>query len=263
MTDNPRPSNAVTTQSYWENEWENHAVPDPINPLVTAPENHFFIVLNKIFTDMFAPTTGGARTLIEIGCGSSRWLPYFHQQFGFDVSGIDYTVSGTARAREILQRAKVPGDIRHGDLFEPPPDWIEHFDVVVSFGLVEHFSNTSEVVSACARYLRPGGYMFSLVPTMRGLYGACYRLLRPEIYKMHIPHTKASLADAHARASLRVTQSEYLLGMPGIISPPSKATFQARVAYGLSRVYWHAERSGWGVPPNRLTSPYSYCIARK
>ena len=153
--------------------------------------------------------------------------------------------------------------LRVGDLFEPPSGWIEQFDVVVSFGLVEHFENTSQVVSACARYLRPGGQMITLVPTMRGLYGLAYRLLRPAVYRKHIPHSRETLAQAHTDAGLDVTHCDYALGLPGILSAPASHGFPRRLAFAVSRLYWRLERSGFGVPPNRFTSPYVLCIATK
>jgi cyclopropane fatty-acyl-phospholipid synthase-like methyltransferase len=32
-----------------------------------------------------------ASRLLEIGCARSAWLPYFAQEFGIDVSGLDYS----------------------------------------------------------------------------------------------------------------------------------------------------------------------------
>ncbi|MGE0811075.1 MAG: class I SAM-dependent methyltransferase [Immundisolibacter sp.] len=254
-------SGAITTQSYWENEWENQALPLPIDPLSNPTEHHFYRLLDKLFSDHLPVTEQRTTRLLEIGCGTSRWLPYFSTRFGLEVSGIDYTTSGVRRAQAILDNANVCGDIRQGDLFDPPSDWLGHFDIVVSFGVVEHFRHPADVLTACARYLRPGGSMFTLVPTMRGLYGLAYRLLRPAIYRLHVPHTKTSLAAAHASAGLNVTESGYLLGLPSIITPPIRASRGIRLAYQACNIYSRVERAGWGIPPNRFTSPYSYCVA--
>lgn len=254
-------STAITTQSYWEGEWERQSVPPPIDPLNKEPENHFFQVMDRLFSNTLAPIENKPARLIEIGCGTSRWLPYFHRRFGFAVSGIDYTAAGVGGARAILDNAAIPGDIRQGDLFDPPPSWVGHFDVVVSFGLVEHFEDPVQVIAACRRYLRPGGRIFTLVPTMCGLYGLAYRIFRPHIYKLHVPHTTSSLASAHARAGLRITNSGYVLGLPGIISRPRKGKSFTRLVHELSSVYWRLERAGYGVPANRYTSPFCYCVA--
>ena len=255
--------NAITTLDYWEDTWKCGDVPDAIDPRNDAPENHYYQVLHALFVRALGAHCPPGARLIEIGCGGSRWLPYFHRAFGYAVSGIDYTVAGVRLSQLILDKAGVNSRIVQSDLFEPPPDWIEQFDVVVSFGLVEHFKNTSQVVSAGAHYLRPGGKMITLVPTMRGLYGAAYRILRPAIYRKHVPQSRTTLARAHSDAGLSVTHSGYVLGLPGIVSAPATPGLLGRMAFAISRLYWRLERSGLGIPPNRLTSPYALCIATK
>jgi len=257
------PPNAITTPDYWEDAWAHTDVPDAIDPSGDAPENHYYQVMQALFTRALGAHCAPGARLIEIGCGGSRWLPYFHRAFGYDVSGIDYTVAGVRLSQAILDKAGVSGRIVQGDLFEPPPDWIGRFDVVVSFGLVEHFENTSQVVSACARYLRPGGRMITLVPTMHGLYGLAYRLLRPAVYRKHIPHSRETLAQAHTNAGLNVTHCDYVLGLPGMISSPAGPGLPGHLAFAASSLYWKLERSGWGIPPNRYTSPYALCVATK
>lgn len=255
--------NAITTPDYWENTWAHTDVPDPIDPRDDTPENYYYRVMHTLFTRVLGEHCAADARLIEIGCGGSRWLPYFHRAFGYDVSGIDYTVAGVCLSQAILDKAGVTGRIVQGDLFDPPPDWIGRFDVVVSFGLVEHFENTSQVVSACARYLRPGGRMITLVPTMHGLYGLAYRLLRPAVYHRHIPHSRETLAQSHTDAGLDITHCDYVLGLPGMISAPASSGLLGRMAFAASRLYWKLERSGWGILPNHWTSPYALCFATK
>lgn len=219
--------------------------------------------MDALFTRAIGAHSPARRRLIEIGCGASHWLPYFHRAFGYDVSGIDCTVAGIRLSQAILGRAGVSGRIVQGDLFEPSPDWIGQFDVVVSFGLVEHFENISQIVSACARYLSPGGQMITLVPTMRGRYSLAYRLLPPAVCRKHIPHSRETLAQAHTDIGLKVTHSDYVLGLPGIISTPVNPGLLGRMAFAASRLHWKLEQSGWGIPPNRFTSPYALCAATK
>lgn len=238
-------------------------VPDAIDPSNNAPENHFYQVLHTAFVKALgARCVPGAR-LIEIGCGGSRWLPYFHRAFGFDIYGIDYTLAGLQLCEQVLVNAGIKGQIVRGNLFDPPLDWIEKFDVVTSFGLVEHFEDTTRAVSACARYLRSGGHMITLVPTMRGLYGVLYRLIRPAIYRKHIPQSRETLAQAHMDAGLSIEYCDYVLGMPGVLGASERHSVLDRFVFAASCLYWKLERSGFGIPPNRFTSPYAMCIATK
>lgn len=259
-TDNSTP---ITTPDYWENNWADLDVPDPINPKINTPENYYYRVMHSLFVRKIGAQVFPGAKVVEIGCGGSRWLPYLHQAFGYEVSGIDYTSAGIQLSQAILDKAGITGCIVQGDLFQPPPDWIGRFDVVFSFGLVEHFENTAQVVAACAQYLRPGGQMVTLVPTMRGLYGLAYRFLRPAIYQKHIPHTKETLTRAHINAGLNVSHCDYVLGLPGIISRPTSNGLASSIAFSVSHLYWRLEQAGWGIPPNRWTSPYALCFAAK
>ena len=81
--------------------------------------------------------------LLEVGCGNSIWLPYFAKQFGFLVSGLDYSEEGCRTSREMLAEAGVRGMIRCADVFARPDDMRNRYDVIVSVGVVEHFQEPS------------------------------------------------------------------------------------------------------------------------
>ena len=254
----------TTTQSYWDDSWKLVEVPDPVDPSNDAPENRLQRALHVQYKRALGERCEPGARLIEIGCGGSRWLPYFRRTFGYEISGIDYSVAGLRLSQRILEKANLSGTLVQGDLFEPPDEMIERFDVVTSFGVIEHFDRTARAVEACARYLRPGGIMITEVPTMRGLYGLMYRLLWPSVYRVHVPQSAKSMAKAHAAAGLHVTHCSYVLGLPAVLTRPSKDTsVLRRLAFALSSGFSWLERRGLSVPPNILTSPYVLCIATK
>lgn len=254
----------ITTRDYWDASWRGTDVPDPVDPAVDTAENRLHRALDARFTAAFAGRqTHGAR-LIEIGCGGSRWLPYFHRRFGFEISGIDYSPAGLQLSDAILRKAGIGATLVQADLFAPPSDFVEAFDVVTSFGVIEHFEPTSRAVAACARYLRPGGLMITEVPTMRGPYGLFYRLTNPSLYRAHVPQSRTSLARAHADAGLQVHSCDYILSAPSVLTRPTTHTSAARrTAFAASRAYLWLEQRGLGIPPNGLTSPYALCIASR
>ena len=256
--------NPITTRDYWEQSWSLTEIPDPVDPAADGPEHMLHRALHQELTRVLGPRCAPGSRLIEIGCGGSRWLPYFRRTFGFEIAGIDYSLSGIARLKLILDKAGLSAGIVHGDLFSPPPEMVERFDVVTSFGVVEHFDRTADAVAACARYLRPGGIMITEVPTMRGLYGLMYRWFKPSIYRKHVPLSRQALAEAHQQAGLQVRKCRYLLGLPVVLTRPSRADpLLRRLAFALSApVSWLA-RHGVAIPPNGMMSPYALCIATK
>lgn len=258
----------ITGREYWNTLWQGGRSLAPIDPHRRGPRNYAYRHLHQIFADALGAENPAGKKLIEIGCGGSRWLAYFHRTHGCQISGIDYSPQGCAATQDLLHRMGIAGDIMQGDLFDPPSDQIEKFDFVFSNGLVEHFADTASAVSACAAYLKPGGMMITLVPNMTGPLGQLQRLFDRALYEKHVPLTREQLAQAHAAAGLEVLSSHYvLLAHLGVIqfgalerllgSHPLQA-----VKIALSAPLW-AVGPWLGLRPNRFTSPFVMCLARK
>src|SRR5207249_3744220 len=130
---------------------------------------------------------------------------------GFNVFGIDYSESGCEQARHILSDAGVEGEIVCADLFSPPSSLRRRFDVVVSFGVVEHFSPPWHAIKAFAEFLVPGALLVTVIPNLRGVMGPIEKLLNPAVYAAHVPLTTRELRAAHDAAGLSVLSSSYFL----------------------------------------------------
>jgi 2-polyprenyl-3-methyl-5-hydroxy-6-metoxy-1,4-benzoquinol methylase len=204
--------------------------------------------------------------LIELGAGNSAFLPHLATTYGYDVAGLDYSSVGCALARRNLEAAGASGDIREANLFEPPAEWIGAFDVVASFGVVEHFDDTVATIRACAAYAKPNGRILTVIPNMRGLPGLGQRMLSSEIYLRHRPLTAAQLAAAHARAGLDVESSTYLAGInAGTLNPSGAGRLRLvfhRWLRIVTTVIWWVEDKGLAIPPNRFTSPWIVTVAK-
>src|SRR5207247_404436 len=134
-----------------------------------------------------------SKLLVEVGCARSAVLPLFAKRLGFRVAGIDYSPNGCEQTRLMLEREGVTGDIYCCDVFSIPDDLVERFDMVVSFGLIEHFSDTMAIVAALSRLLRPGGLIFTSVPNMHGITGFVQKTLNKRIYDIHVPITAEAM----------------------------------------------------------------------
>lgn len=259
---------AITDRAYWEGVWANAGTFRPIDPTARGPRNYVNRALHGFFTRTIAENPPPGRNFIEIGCGASRWLAYFQQQFGFAVSGLDYSAEGCASAQQLLTTLAVPGEIFRGDMFDPPRELIGRFDILWSNGLVEHFADTATACEACATFLTPGGLMITLVPNMTGPLGRLQKCFNPALYAKHVPLDMAMLARAHARAGLTVLSCEYVLPAHlGVLHlGPLEGLLGARPAQALKIALTLPIRLGLTLlrlRPNRITSPYLICVARK
>lgn len=256
-----------STNAYWSELWSASDVPAAIDPTDRSLRNHVNIAFHNFFRGWLAGASA-PRSLVELGAARSAWLPCFHKQYGLDVTGIDYSEVGCEQSRQVLAHSQVPGEVYCADVFAPPPDLMHRFDAAFSMGLVEHFSDTSACLRACASFVRPGGILITVIPNMRGAVGLLQRLLVRAVYDIHIPLTAADMAAAHAQAGLSVLECRYFLFLSfGVVNldrirGTGWGLFVARGLNALSMAVWWLERLGLRLPPTWFLSPYIVCVAR-
>lgn len=259
---------------FWNDSWAASVPPAAVDPSDTSLLNTLNRRLHVVFKRLFDRDVVAAShlKLLEIGCANSTWLPYFAEQFGFDVCGLDYSPIGAQTSRDMLRANGVPGEIVCSDLFTPPLTMLGRFDVVVSFGVAEHFEDTPAYLAAAA-YLKPGGMLFTSIPNMVGWNGALQKLMNRPVYDIHELIDPARLAGAHSAVGLQVRECDYFtftnFGVTSLtgVRLRSPLGFAKKVALALlarlSILTWLLARDRDLLPPNRKTSPYINCIARK
>lgn len=260
-------------QEYWNALWAADSIPDAVNPRQTGLDNYANRRLHEYFVATFSGVPTRELTILEIGCARSVWLPYLAREFGFRVYGLDYSELGCEQARQVLARAGVSGEITQVDFFAPPEDMIGAFDVVISFGVAEHFVNTAECIAAFARFLKPGGLLITMIPNMVGWVGVFQKLLNPPVFAIHVLLDSTQLERAHELAGLRVLHSEYFLSINfGVcnlngISPHSPEWFIKmailKFLFLVTKIAWVIEQLWRPFPPRRFLAPYIICTATR
>jgi 2-polyprenyl-3-methyl-5-hydroxy-6-metoxy-1,4-benzoquinol methylase len=158
-------------EAYWTKVWGESPLPKPINIHSWGINQHMYRALDRFFKALFKGVDTKNKTILEIGCGNSVFLTYFHQEFGLQIFGLDYSELGCMQTRRIFERDGVKGEIYLGDAFAPPAELIGRFDYVVSLGVAEHFEDTSKALRAFAEFVKPGGVVITSVPNLVGLTG--------------------------------------------------------------------------------------------
>ena len=131
----------------------------------------------------------GARVAaLEIGSAPGGHLVRLHRRFGFDVYGVEYTESGVEANRRAFRAAGVdPAHVLALDFLSDSAaeELRGRFDVVTSFGFVEHFDEPARVITRHVDALKQGGILVVLVPNVRGPMGAMAEWLHPGILAIH------------------------------------------------------------------------------
>lgn len=254
---------------FWEQLWRDQPLPPVYDPSLPGIRHHLKRTFHRYFSAAFKALPPRS-SLLEAGCGRSQLLPYFAREFGFDVAGIDYATSGCESARLILARENISGTIHEADFFQPPSDLLARFDVVFSYGVVEHFDPPVECLAALARFLKPGGMLVTLVPNMAGFTGSLQKWLNRPVFDIHNPLDRVALARATADAQLQVTDSTYLgsvnfgvCSLKGVNKRSLSGVAKQSIlvgAMGLTALVWKSEELFGPFTPGERFSPYVSCI---
>jgi len=257
-----------TDKSYWDYTWR--TIPLPKLGKSYAKDINWYVIWKfyKYFHQIFSNMKTEGKNILEIGCARSVWLPFFSKEFGFNIYGIDYSEIGCQQAMQILSKESVMGEIVCADLFSPPRSMLETFDVVVSFGVLEHFKDTEVCIAAFSKFLKPGGLLITNIPNMLGLNGLLQKIINRAIYNIHVPININTLRRAHQINGLRIISCNYFLftnlGALNIENLKGSLFYKvARLRSWINKVVWTIERGIPALKPNRWSSPYINCVAIK
>lgn len=258
-------------REFWDDAWEGRPPPRVVDPTEPGMRNYVRSRLCALVRDDLGPVMPGR--LIEVGCANSAWLPWYSTGLGAEVWGLDYSEPGAREARAVLARSGVDGTIVCADMFNPPDELRGTFDAVVSWGVVEHFEDTSAALSAIAELLAPSGRMLTLIPNMAGATGWLSKVTNRPVYDTHEVIDRERLARAHRDAGLDLLRCDYFLSAhAGVINldgaPVGKprALAQRVAVAGLARLTWGMwaiqRRTGW-EPLTKRWSPYVVATATR
>jgi SAM-dependent methyltransferase len=106
------------------------------------------------------------------------------ESIGLEVGGIEYSEAGAAATIKNLHILGVKSDhLISGDFFLVKPN--KQYDVVMSFGFIEHFDDVDNVVKKHLDWLKPGGVLILGIPNFSGLNGLIQSILDRDILDKH------------------------------------------------------------------------------
>lgn len=238
----PRP---LTTPDYWDKK-----------RICVSPTPVY--IFHRLFARLL-PRQEGMR-LMELGCGGGNFLLYFGREFQYIVSGIDWC-PGLDELKTVLEREGVKvGRLVEADFLNYHSD--EEFDVVASFGFIEHFDDSVRIVRRQLKMVRPGGYAIIEVPHFKGIQGFLRRIIDSKDFHRH---NIELMSPTRVR---RIVESEgfhilYCDYFKTFRFWAGDSFFSKFVATLSERIEITLRILRMDNIPNRPFSPYVVCIARK
>lgn len=177
--------------------------------------------------------------VLELGCAPGDMLTQLHALRG-DLSyrGVDYAPVGLELTRRRLADRGIKADLRVADMFDD--SGVEPADLVVSFGLIEHFDPV-EALRCHHAVTKPGGRVAVTVPNYA----------HPTVAKLLRRYSPETLA-THNLEIMSVTAMERALEAAGFVEARAEASGPAvlpssrALATPAGAAYARAAR-GWTV----------------
>lgn len=256
-------------KEYWSKVWweRKRDIPSAMNWEDCSLNNYRNYKLNKYFESVFSGLDTSNMDLLEVGCAGSDKLPYFGRKFGFNICGLDYSEKGCELSRKILEKENVEGNILCEDMFDPPDKLMGKFDVVISFGVIEHFEDTKNAINALHKMAKKSGLVISVIPNMNFLVGSLQRIVDNKVYRMHKPISVDSLISSHDSEKFETLECRYFMSLNLNIVNTSrykegiKRKVIDRLKSYITKVFW-VSKMDYIIPPNKFTSPNIISVAK-
>ncbi|MBN8521969.1 MAG: class I SAM-dependent methyltransferase [Alphaproteobacteria bacterium] len=261
------PGHDMAGTQYWDKTWKNVPMPSPFDPELPSLDDTFNMRIHAIFQHIF--NLQPIENALEIGCAYSIWPRYLRDTQGIEADGIDYSRIGCLRTRAMWEEMGLKGTVHEADIFNPPETLQGAYDLVTSFGVMEHFSDTSAALSQAGMFLKPGGLILTSIPNLSGGLGFLQRWLDKEIYDIHIPLDREQITQAHEDARFEILDSRYLMSCNfTLLRAPKwekswKGKILARILSAPTKLIWLLESEWRQLPVSQMFSPYILVLARK
>jgi len=194
----------LTDRNFWESFWKSK------NDLI------FKIEKDYVFGEQLRQAAQDikAESAIELGGFPGYYSIYFKKHLNLDTTLFDYFIS-----KDIVNELLAANDLKEDDiriieedLFSYQP--VRQYDIVSSFGLIEHFGDTRDIISRHVEFLKPGGVLFITLPNFRSVNGWVQKTFDRCNYDKHNIHSMDPqfLATIASQLGLKEIKSYYYGG---------------------------------------------------
>lgn len=165
----------LSTKADWKKHWNKHELIRIIPETFSWHEN----------LKQAADKIGGIGCAIELGGFPGNFSVYLKKYCGLDVTLLDYIID-----RDVVEKLFHLNGLRYSDvklieedIFSYEPNQL--YDLVCSFGLIEHFSDLKAILACHLKFMKPNGVLLITLPNFVGVNGWLQYLFDPGNLAIH------------------------------------------------------------------------------
>jgi len=165
----------LTDRAFWKSFWESKK--DLI--FTIKPDYYFGDIMARLIAEK------NIKNAIELGGFPGYYATYLKKYQHLDTTLFDYFIHHDIINQLLIKNGLKPEDIHiiEADLFSYKTE--KQYDMVTSFGLIEHFSDTRDIIQRHLQFLKPGGVLFITLPNFKGVNGWVQRMFDRSNYDKH------------------------------------------------------------------------------
>jgi 2-polyprenyl-3-methyl-5-hydroxy-6-metoxy-1,4-benzoquinol methylase len=147
--------------------------------------------------------TGKTGKVFELGCGGSPFLARA-AFLGWEVGGIDFNSESLSLINNYLAaKGRDTSGLVNGDVFSFDISTLQgKYDLLFSFGFLEHFGDPCAILERWKKILKPGGMIVSVIPNLFSVNGRLLRKYDPEFWDQHYTYNTQDMDRFHTGAGL-------------------------------------------------------------
>ncbi len=156
----------------------------------TIFNNHYsykdYLFWEKFYNN-FMPNKPGLKVL-EVGSAPGYFLIQLHKRFNYIPFGIEFSREGFSFNKNLFMINKLnSNNLIYADFFskEIQYKYKEAFDIVISRGFVEHFTDTYKVIFNHLNLLKKGGLLFIMIPNLMGFNYELMKFFNRDVISKH------------------------------------------------------------------------------
>jgi len=154
----------ITEKSFWETYWGDIVLPKRVDFNFKNDRVIAETILENI------PVAKKGQIALEIGCAPGKWMVLLYEKLHYNIDGFEYLDVAAEKTRKNFVQCDIPKEnfnVVTADFLTAKPKPI--YDLVTSFGFIEHFENYEEIYQKHLAYTKNGGYIVIGFPNFRGI----------------------------------------------------------------------------------------------